>query len=152
MKNVLNPANYTSAVQRINSLTLQSERRWGKMTVEQMLSHCSDQVRLSLGEKQPHEQPHFFNRNIMKDFGLWLPRIPLRNLKAPVDMNQKYYGTASADIETEKLNLLKLLNEVSLLPKDSILQPHPMYGKLNFKQWGRFMYVHIDHHLRQFGS
>jgi hypothetical protein len=66
-------------------------------------------------------------------------------------MNQQYFGTASADIETEKTNLVELLKQVRALPDDSILQPHPMYGKLNRKQWGRFMYVHLDHHLRQFG-
>jgi Protein of unknown function (DUF1569) len=151
MRNILNKNDYTGVVQRINKLTAQSKRRWGKMSTEQMLGHCSDQIRLALGEKQRHEKPGFFNRNIMKYFGLWLPRIPLRNLKAPVDMNQKFFGTASSDIETEKSGITNLLNQVKSLPKDSILQPHPMYGKLNRRQWGRFMYVHLDHHLRQFG-
>jgi Protein of unknown function (DUF1569) len=152
MKNILNEADYLMIAKRIASLTSQSKRRWGKMNVEQMLAHCSDQIRLALGNKQPNEQPGFFNRNVMKYFGLWLPRIPLRNLKAPVDMNQKFYGTASADIETEKTNLIQLLSEVKALPNGTVLQQHPMYGKLNLGQWGRFMYVHIDHHLRQFNT
>jgi Protein of unknown function (DUF1569) len=149
--NISIASDYHNIISRINNLTVQSKRRWGKMSVEQMLAHCSDQIRLSLSQKQPHETPNFFNRNVMKYFGLWLPRIPLRNLKAPIDMNQQYFGTASADIETEKTNLVELLKQVRALPDDSILQPHPMYGKLNRKQWGRFMYVHLDHHLRQFG-
>jgi prephenate dehydrogenase len=75
----------------------------------------------------------------------------LRNLKAPVDMNQQYFGTASADLASEKTNLVELLKQVIASPDDSVLQSHPMYGKLNGNQWGRFMYVHLDHHLRQFG-
>lgn len=152
MKNILQNSTQQQIEKRIASLSPATVRRWGKMNVEQMLAHCSDQIRLALAQKQPHETPNFFNRNVMKYFGLWLPRIPLRNLKAPVDMNQKFYGTVSADLETEKSNLVNLLNQVRALPQHSILQPHPMYGKLDLQQWGRFMYVHIDHHLRQFGQ
>ncbi len=152
MKNILQNITKQEIEKRIASLSNATVRRWGKMNAEQMLTHCSDQIRLALAQKQPHEKPSFFNRNVMKYFGLWLPRIPLRNLKAPVDMNQKFYGSASADLDTEKTNLVKLLNEVRALSGDSILQQHPMYGKLSFNQWGRFMYVHIDHHLRQFNA
>lgn len=152
MKNILNEKDYGSIVQRINSLCQQSKRRWGKMTVEQMLAHCADQIRLALGQKQPHEQPNFFNRNVLKYCGLWLPRIPLRNLKSPVDMDQKFYGTASANLSIEQQNLIRLLDIFRYSTEDFILQPHPMFGALNRKQWGRFMYVHIDHHLRQFSS
>jgi hypothetical protein len=150
MQNILNKEVHQSITERIGSLHTGSKRRWGKMTAEQMLAHCADQIRLSLGQKKPHEKPTFFNRTVMKYAGLWLPRIPIRNLKAPVDMNQKFYGTAAKDIETEKSNLLHLLHEVRALPEEKLLLPHPMFGKLNRKQWGRFMYVHIDHHLRQF--
>jgi Protein of unknown function (DUF1569) len=152
MKNILNETDYVTITQRINSLSQQSKRRWGKMNVEQMLAHCSDQIRLALAQKQPHEQPNFFNRNVMKYFGLWLPRIPLRNLKAPVDMNQKFYGTASSNISTEQQNLIELISTFRTAKENFKFQSHPMYGKLNRKQWGRFMYVHIDHHLRQFNS
>jgi hypothetical protein len=27
----------------------------------------------------------------------------------------------------------------------------PAFGKLSNRQWGRLAYVHMDHHLRQFG-
>ena len=152
MKNIRNKAAYEEVISRIATLKKDGKRRWGIMTVEQMLAHCSDQIRLATGEKQPHEKPTFVNRNIAKYLGLWLPRIPLKNMKDPVDMNQKYYGTPSTDIETEKQNLTSLVNAVRSFPEGKELNPHPMYGELNLKQWGRFIYVHIDHHLRQFGK
>lgn len=152
MKNIRNKADNDLVVTRISALKKDSERRWGIMTVEQMLAHCSDQIRLAIGEKQPHEKPTFINRNIAKYLGLWLPRIPIKNMKAPVDMNQKYYGTLSTDIETEKENLTSLVNAVRNFPEQKELSAHPMFGELNLSQWGRFMYVHIDHHLRQFGK
>lgn len=152
MKNIHNKADYEEVISRIAALKKDSQRRWGIMTVEQMLAHCSDQIRLATGEKQPHEKPSFINRNIAKYLGLWLPRIPFKNMKDPVDMNQKYYGTPCTDIETEKENITCLLNTVRNFPEQKELNPHPMFGDLNRTQWGRFMYVHIDHHLRQFGK
>jgi hypothetical protein len=67
--NISIASDYHNIISRINNLTVQSKRRWGKMSVEQMLAHCSDQIRLSLSQKQPHETPNFFNRNVMKYFG-----------------------------------------------------------------------------------
>ena len=151
MKNILNEKEFRLIEKRIQSLTEQSVRQWGKMQPAQMLAHCSDQVRLALGQKEPHEKPTFINRNIARYVGLWLPRIPIKNMKAPVDMDQQYYGTVSLDIETEKSNLIELLMHIRSLPEEGVLHPHPMFGKLNRRQWGRFMFVHIDHHLRQFG-
>ena len=29
--------------------------------------------------------------------------------------------------------------------------PHPMFGAFTSEQWGRAMWKHLDHHLRQFG-
>ena len=150
MKNVLAEKDFLQIENRIHLLNDASQRYWGKMTVSEMLAPCADQIRLALGQKEPHQKPTFINRNITKYVGLWLPVIPLKNLKGPVDMDQQYYGTASADIVTEKLNLLTLLVQVRGLSEQVILLSHPMFGKLSRSQWGRFMYVHIDHHLRQF--
>jgi hypothetical protein len=30
--------------------------------------------------------------------------------------------------------------------------PHPFFGSLTPQAWGRGMYKHLDHHLRQFGA
>jgi hypothetical protein len=151
MKNMLHEKDFLHIEKRIHLLNEQSKRQWGKMNTSQMLAHCADQIRLALGQKEPHEKPTFINRNIAKYIGLWLPRIPVKNLQGPVDMDQQYFGTISSDIATEKLNLLNLLDEVRLLPAQAVLKPHPMFGKLNRSEWGRFMYVHLHHHLRQFG-
>ena len=123
----------------------------GKMTVTKILAHSADQIWLTLKEKEPHKKPTFIYRNITKYVGLWLPVILFKNLEEPVDINQQYFGTASADIVTEKLNLLTLFALVSGLIAQVILLPYPMFGKLSRSQWRRFIYVHLDHHLRQFG-
>jgi len=27
---------------------------------------------------------------------------------------------------------------------------HPVFGKLSHTDWGRFLWIHLDHHFRQF--
>ena len=34
---------------------------------------------------------------------------------------------------------------------DTPKEPHPAFGQLSGKAWGRLVYRHLDHHLRQFG-
>jgi len=151
MKNMLVDEVYSQTAQRIQSLSVSSLRKWGSMTVEQMLAHCADQIRLALGEKAAHEKPTFFNRNIAKYAGLWLPRIPIKNMKGPVDMDWQQFGSQPQDVTSEKQQLILLLKQFRASALGSHFNPHPMFGKLNRSQWARFMYVHIDHHLRQFG-
>lgn len=31
------------------------------------------------------------------------------------------------------------------------LQHHPMFGDLDKEAWGRLIYIHLNHHLKQFG-
>ncbi|MHA6250257.1 hypothetical protein ACXYMU_20145 [Pontibacter sp. CAU 1760] len=41
MKSVFNPADTATLISRINKLTPETQRLWGKMTVSQMLAHCN---------------------------------------------------------------------------------------------------------------
>jgi len=150
MKNILCDAVFSKTEKRISSLSSACTRKWGMMTLEQMLSHCADQIRLARGEKTAHEKPGFINRNIAKYVGLWLPQIPVKNLRGPVDMDWQLFGSKPGDVESGKQQLISLLQQFRSAGAGSNFYPHPMFGKLNRSQWARFMYVHIDHHLRQF--
>jgi hypothetical protein len=46
---------------------------------------------------------------------------------------------------------VKLLGYVIEHPADYTSQAHPMFGELNQKQWGKLIYIHLNHHLNQFG-
>jgi hypothetical protein len=36
-------------------------------------------------------------------------------------------------------------------PAGCTTHPHSFFGSLTPVEWAEFMYVHLDHHLRQFG-
>jgi Protein of unknown function (DUF1569) len=31
-------------------------------------------------------------------------------------------------------------------------KPHPMFGKMTPKEWGKLLQIHVDYHLRQFAA
>ena len=53
MKNLFQPAAVTEIRQRMANLRPDSERQWGKMSVAQMLAHCSVWMEMALGLNSP---------------------------------------------------------------------------------------------------
>ncbi len=31
-------------------------------------------------------------------------------------------------------------------------KPHPMFGKMTPKEWGKLLLIHVDYHLKQFAA
>lgn len=51
MKNILIISDLRDVQQRISAITPQSQRQWGTMTIQQMMCHATDQIRLALAQK-----------------------------------------------------------------------------------------------------
>lgn len=49
MKSIYNLEDNNQIIERIQKLTSNSKAQWGKMTVDQMLSHCQARIDLSFG-------------------------------------------------------------------------------------------------------
>ena len=47
MQNLFDPPAYNSVVERMNKLSPDCERRWGKMNAAQMLAHCKEAFKSS---------------------------------------------------------------------------------------------------------
>ena len=57
------------------------------------------------------------------------------------------------DFESEKKQLLELIKKFNEDgPAKVGLHPHPVFGKFTSEQWGKSMWKHLDHHLKQFGA
>jgi len=69
MKTIHDKATRDALIARINSLTEKSVAQWGKMTVAQMMKHCTRWEELSLG-KQKYKQSFIgklFGKIALKD-------------------------------------------------------------------------------------
>jgi len=149
MKNILNDQNYSEIRNRIQILSATNPQCWGKMKIEQMLVHCTRQLKLAVGEISSDPQGASFLRTRL---GKWIlfSSIPWpKGAETPAEMNAKLASFSLNDIEIEKSELLHYLEKAR---EQEQLMPHPFFGELNRKEWARLIYKHLDHHLKQFGS
>ncbi len=146
--NIFNQKDYTDIKNRINQLHTQSQRQWGKMSLDQMLEHCSIQLRVGLGivPETGYEGSSIYRTTI----GRWILLYALpwpKGTNTPSQMNILNNGSSLPDIQHSKQILLELLEKVQVIPR---LKPHPFFGNMEKKDWGRLIWKHLDHHLRQF--
>ncbi len=147
MKNLFNKETHTEVVKRINALTAQSQRQWGKMSVAQMLAHCKEAFKVPLSDKK---MPRMFLGLLVG----WMVKSKLYNespWKQNLPTSPSFIIKDERDFEQEKQQLLELVNRFyEGGPENAGRFPHPMFGSFTKEQWGRSMYKHLDHHLKQF--
>lgn len=147
IKNLFDPAVKQDIINRINNLTPQSPRQWGKMNVAQMLAHLQPAIKIAYGTHQP--KGHFLMKLILPFFKskLWDDKPYKQSL--PTDDTFIMTGSEK-DFEKEKTGLIELINQFT----ESTVRGdrHPVFGKLTKEQWSKAIWKHIDHHLKQFGA
>lgn len=132
--------------QRLQRLTAESRGQWGKMTIDQMLSHLSDACRMALGELATTNKsgPLQF-RPLAKAVIYWLP-WPKGAPTAP-----ELLSRVPVSVEAEKQDLQLLLDRLVAKSQQQEWPAHPAFGALSNQDWGRLIYRHLDHHFKQFG-
>ncbi|MEZ0608939.1 DUF1569 domain-containing protein [Fibrella sp. WM1] len=141
----------TDLSNRIARLTPESQRLWGSMGVGQMMTHCTDQLRIVLGEKDMKLRGSAFTRLLTKWVGLYLPmRLP-KNMKtiAELDPNRPLM-TQPTGFADDRAALLAALNRLGNVPENHRFA-HPVFGLLTKAEAIKLSAIHLDHHLRQFG-
>lgn len=148
MNNLFDQSDVSEILKRVDKLTANSQRQWGKMNVAQMLAHCNVSVETAMGR-------NFINR-------LFIGRIIGSFLKPKV-LGEKPFGKNSptdksyifkADLKFEE-ERSKVTASIKKFfeggPSQCTTHPHPFFGKFTPEEWAVFQWKHLDHHLRQFG-
>ncbi len=146
--NIFHPNEYKKMLARIHALTASSPQQWGTLSIEQMLAHCAIQLKMALGTipESGKAGPALFRTAFGRWIGLYAFPWPKGSATPPV-MNMQTNNAAVKDFESEKKQLLSLLQQVQ--QKESF-HAHQFFGAMNKKDWGRLIWKHLDHHLRQF--
>ena len=148
MKNLFDKDSYDEIARRINALTPGTQRQWGKMNVAQMLAHCKAAFSVPLSNKK-------MPRSILGLLVGWMIKSKLHNeepWKRNLPTAPNFKITGERDFEKEKQELIGLINQFYHGGPGNVGKfPHPMFGTYTSEQWGKAMYKHLDHHLRQFG-
>jgi hypothetical protein len=147
MKTVFDKATRDELIARIEQVSENSERQWGKMTVFQMLKHCTVWERW-IQESKPNKQSFMgmiFGKMALRDMlkeGKPLPR------NTPT--SKPFKVTGIGNVAAQKAEWIGLIEQYDHYVNHGFV--HDFFGKMTTEQVGYLAYKHTDHHLRQFNS
>jgi hypothetical protein len=150
MKTVFDATCVDELQHRLGRLQPVSPRKWGKMSIAQMLAHCSKGIEMAAGELCPKRAL------IGRIIGGLIKRAVLgddKPMRRDSPTAKELVVADAPDFEAEKARLSALIGRfVAAGPEGCTSHPHMFFGPLNPDEWGILMYKHLDHHLRQFGA
>jgi Protein of unknown function (DUF1569) len=138
---------YHDLLERLESLSALSQAIWGKMDVAQMMAHVAANLEMAMGER------HVTQNLIGRIFGSIAKRQTLTKgipKNSPTDPRVKISDRRAFHTEREGLRI-QLERFVQRGEAGITRQPHPFFGRMTPNEWARLQYVHMDHHLKQFG-
>jgi hypothetical protein len=147
--NIFTDLHFAEILKRLENLQAASVRKWGTMSAAQMLRHCRSQIEFILDPKDDVKvYKTMFRFAPVRWFALYGIPWPKNAATAPeMDVTKKLTDTADFDHEKEKiLHALK-----NLYQAEGVQATHPLFGSMGKDKWGRVIWKHLDHHLRQFG-
>ncbi len=104
-----------------------------------------------MGQKHVSPATGIVQRSVVKWVALYIPIPWPRGLPTRPEMDQLIGGTAPSEFESDRERLLALIELFTSTNRDFEWTPHPIFGKMPDPDWFRWGYLHIDHHMRQFG-
>lgn len=126
--------------------------RWGKMTLQQMIEHFSDSVRISSG-KTVHTDFVFPPEQLQQVREFMLSEQAFKENTANPLMPEVPAPVVNPSAEEAINELQKEINFFfSVFEKNNLqVTRSPFYGDLNYEENIHLLYKHALHHLRQFG-
>ncbi len=146
--NIFTDLSYAQIIGRLKKLSVDAPRQWGKMSASEMLRHCRSQIEFIL---DPGDEVKVYKTMFRFAPVRWLALYgvpwPKNSATAPeMDVTKKLIDTADFDHEKEAMFIcLKNLSKT-----EKVKATHPLFGSMGKDNWGRVVWKHLDHHLRQF--
>lgn len=152
MKSFARDQDKAEILRRLKNVRSDSPRQWGRMSAPQMICHCSDAYRMASGEMRVSDATGAFERTVVKWIALYLPLPWPRGVRSRPEIDQVAgAGSCPGNFATDVGELEGLVRRFGTDPHTH-RPPHPIFGQLSEAEWLRWGYLHIDHHLRQFGA
>lgn len=140
------PSFRASVESRLNALRPDSPRRWGSMTIDQMLWHVNQFLEAALGENVLPVQKSPIPPPLMRLMILYMPWPK----SAPT--NKGALTNAEHDFEVERTRCRTLIDRFASSPLDSVWPVDPSFGAVSGTFASKLQAKHLDHHLRQFSA
>jgi Protein of unknown function (DUF1569) len=148
MQNIFTQKDNQEILDRIEKLTANSQRLWGKMSVSQMLEHCQKPLEVATGSLELKRSFIGFL------FGKIAKKVFLGNkpLSKNMPTDKDFIIKTDPDFKTQKSILVNYIIDFGKKGSSIIsIKIHPFFGEMTQDEWGILTYRHLDHHLKQFG-
>ena len=149
MKNIFTKSVTEEIIRRVNNLSSETKANWGKMSVAQMLAHCSVTYEMIYTDKHP--KPNGLVKLMLKLF-VKNAVVSEKEYKKNGKTAPQFVISNKREFELEKQRLIGFILKTQELGADYFdgKESHS-FGKLTEKEWNNTFYKHLDHHLTQFG-
>ena len=150
MQNVFDAKDAQEYINRINNLTPETQRKWGKMSVDQVLAHLNVAYDLTFTpEKFP--KPSFIAKFLLSKFVK--PKITNEiPYKQSLPTSPAFIIADERNFEEEKAKLIGNIQRVQQLGKEAFEGKENInFGKMTAQCWNNMFAKHLNHHLEQFG-
>jgi hypothetical protein len=138
-------------LERLRRLRADSPRQWGTMTPNEALCHLSDSFLAVSGRRNASLVDNLFTRTLLKWIALHGPGRWPHGVKTRPEVDPKLGGTKPAGFARDLERLEQLIEQFAAPDHDFASFRHPAFGRMSRDDWWRWGWLHVDHHLRQFG-
>ncbi|UIR57298.1 DUF1569 domain-containing protein [Sphingobacterium sp. SRCM116780] len=150
IKNIFETEVANEIVDRINKLKPTDKQHWGKMSVDQMLTHCNIAYKYTFEPaqfKKPGTLKKFFLKKFVKKLVVGEKPYPRNGRTAP-----DFIIVGDQDFEKEKAELIENVIKAQNLGTTYFEgKENHSFGSMTAQEWNNLFYKHLDHHLTQFG-
>ena len=150
MQNIFDAKIAQEYINRINNLTPETQRKWGKMSVDQVLAHLNVAYDLTFTpEKFP--KPSFIAKFLLSKFVK--PKITNEiPYKQSLPTSPVFIIADERNFEEEKAKLIGNIQRVQQLGREAFEGKENInFGKMTAQCWNNMFAKHLNHHLDQFG-
>ncbi len=132
---------------RVNKLTASSTRKWGKMSVSQMLKHMTIAFSVPINKIQlPKDKLYYLSANPL---ARWMMIKAITKWPKNLVTAETFKVKDDPEFEVAKKEFLAAFNE--FINATRFDGSHPVFGVMDKELWGNAMAIHLNHHLEQFG-
>ena len=150
MQNVFDAKDAQEYINRINNLTPETQRKWGKMSVDQVLAHLNVAYDLTFTPEKS-TKPSFIAKFLLSKFVK--PKITNEiPYKPSLPTSPAFIIADERNFEEEKAKLIGNIQRVQQLGREAFEGKENInFGKMTAQCWNNMFAKHLNHHLEQFG-
>jgi hypothetical protein len=152
VRTLANPQDKAAIIRRLATLRPDAARRWGRMSAHQMVCHLCDATQMMTGARAVTDVSGLLQRTLVKWAALYLPLRWPPGIPTMPELDPACGGRQPASFAADLATLEALVHAIGTDAGTSLSPRHPFFGRMSASAWHRWAYLHMDHHLRQFGA